>query len=54
MIKTFVFSLKYSEGLTKFKIESFLNKKNISVVKWAVVGVNDDCAKILVSFLENF
>lgn len=50
MIKSKIFEIPKSCGLTKIDIEKFLNQKNINPVKWAIVRVMDNYIQILVSF----
>ena len=50
MIVSEIFKIKPDQKLTKNYIENFLAKKNIKVVKWAIVEFSDNLAKILVSF----
>lgn len=53
MIKSQLFEVQFSENLTKQKIENFINQKKIDVVKWAIVGKNDNFIKLLISFEVN-
>ncbi len=50
MITSDIFELEIPKGLTKKVVENFFRKKNINPVKWAVVRVLQNYAKILVSF----
>ena len=50
MIKSKIFDLKFNKNLTKHDIEMFFREKNIKPVKWAVVGISGDTAKVLVSY----
>ena len=50
MVKTEIFDLQKSKNLTKEDIEKFFEQKKIKPVKWAITGIFENSAKILVSF----
>ena len=50
MIKSEIFDLKFNKNLTKHDIEMFFQSKNIEPVKWSIVSILEDKAKILVSY----
>ena len=50
MIVSEIFDFPTNSDLTKKHIEKFLKEKNLNPVKWAIVSILKNKAKILASF----
>ena len=54
MLDTKILDIEYAKGLTKSEIENYFSKKKLKVIKWAVVGIENNFTKILTTFIKKF